>query len=527
VNEQLAESLRDLPDYLGGHMLLSLSALAVGLAVSVPLGIAVSRRPRIAELTQGVAAVIQTVPSLALLVLMVPLLGGRTGFWPAFVALTLYSILPILANTVVGLRGVDPILIEAGRGLGMSERELLRKVQMPLAAPVIIGGIRTATVLVVGTATLVTPVGGTSLGNYIFGGLETTDYVATVFGCVLAAVLAIVMDQLVRVFELAAQRRNRRLVWIGVFGLLFLLGVGLYGPISKLFSPPPEYVAGAPFTEQHILAEVLKERLRSAGFPVNQQKGMAEGVQFLALGGSQIDCCINYTGNIWTVLMKEKESAERSILRARVRQFLRERYGVTYVGELGFENAYALAMNPKRAEELLGSDISQWTVSGLAKQTRRLPVSVSGDLQFFRRPEWRRLRDRYELRFQERKEADPTLMYGAVRDGRVDVIVAYTSDGRIEKYGLVLLQDDLGVLPSYDAILLVSAKAAAKPELLEALKPLVQDGGAISDLAMREANRQVDVEGKSPRRVGLQLLEAISARKKRSGGRERHPEAEK
>jgi osmoprotectant transport system permease protein len=518
VNEQLIECFRDLPDYLGGHMLLSLSALAVGLAFSVPLGIAVSRRPKMAELTQGVAAVIQTVPSLALLVLMVPLLGGQTGFWPAFVALILYSILPILANTVVGLRGVDPTLIEAGRGLGMNDRELLRKVQLPLAAPVIISGVRTATVLVVGTATLVTPVGGTSLGNYIFGGLETSDYVATAFGCVLAAVVAIVMDQLVRLFELAAQRRNRRLAWMGAIGLLLLLGIGLYGPISKLFSPPPEYVAGAPFTEQHILTEVMKEKLRSAGFPVSQRKGMAEGVQFLALRGNQIDCCINYTGNIWTILMKEKEAAERQILRARVRQFLRERYGVICLGELGFENAYALAMNPKRAEELLGADKAQWTVSGLAEQTRRLPVSISGDLQFFRRPEWRQLRDKYDLRFRERKEADPTLMYGAVRDGQVDVIVAYTSDGRIEKYGLVLLQDDLGVLPSYDAILLVSAKAAAKPGFLEALNPLVQDGGAINDAAMREANRQVDVEGKSPRRVGLQLLETIAVRQKESGG---------
>jgi osmoprotectant transport system substrate-binding protein/osmoprotectant transport system permease protein len=218
VSEQLVECLRDLPDYLGSHMLLSVSALAVGLMLSVPLGIAVSWRPKLAEVTQGVAGVIQTVPSLALLVLMVPLLGGATGFWPAFVALILYSILPMLANTVIGIRGVDPLLVEAGRALGMSDRELLRKVQLPLAAPVIIAGVRTATVLVVGTATLVTPVGSVSLGNYIFGGLETNDYVATVFGCVVAALLAIVMDQLVRLFEIAAQRRSRPLTWFAAGG---------------------------------------------------------------------------------------------------------------------------------------------------------------------------------------------------------------------------------------------------------------------------------------------------------------------
>ncbi len=203
--ESLTELARHLPDYLGGHMLLAISALAVGLAISVPLGIAASRRPRLAEALLGTAGILQTVPTLALLVLMVPLLGGLIGFWPAFVALTLYSILPILANTVIGIRGVDPSLVEAARGLGMSDRQMLRRVQLPLAAPVIISGIRTATVLVVGTATLATPVGGSSLGNYIFSGLEMNDMTATVFGCVFAAALAVVLDQLVRLLEVAAR----------------------------------------------------------------------------------------------------------------------------------------------------------------------------------------------------------------------------------------------------------------------------------------------------------------------------------
>src|SRR5262249_48775114 len=184
-----------LPAYLGGHMLLSMAALAVGLGVSLPLGIAASRRPKLSEFTLGVAGIIQTVPSLALLALMVPLLGGMIGFVPAFIALTLYSILPALANTITGIRGVDPSLTEAARGLGMSDKQMLFRVELPLAAPVIISGIRTATVLVVGTATLVTPVGGTSLGNYIFQGLNTGNRVSVVFGCVVTALLAILMDQ--------------------------------------------------------------------------------------------------------------------------------------------------------------------------------------------------------------------------------------------------------------------------------------------------------------------------------------------
>ena len=207
--DQLPDLLENLPRYLGGHMLLSATALGVGLLVSVPLGILAGRRPKLTEMTLGVAGVIQTVPSLALLAVMVIVLQGLIGFWPAFIALTLYSVLPILANTVIGLRGVDATLIEAARGLGMSERQMLFRVQLPLALPVIIGGIRTATVLVVGTATLVTPVGGESLGNYIFSGLESMNPASTVFGCVVAALLAVGMDQLVRLLELAARRRSR------------------------------------------------------------------------------------------------------------------------------------------------------------------------------------------------------------------------------------------------------------------------------------------------------------------------------
>src|SRR5205823_4684861 len=169
--EELADLLPNFPAYVGGHILLSMAALAMGLAISLPVGIAASRRPRLAEATLAIAGIIQTVPTLALLGLTVFVLHGLIGFVPAFITLVLYSVLPILANTVVGIRGVDPALTEAARGLGMSDRQMLWRVQLPLAAPLILSGVRTATVLVVGTATLATPVGGLSLGNYIFAGL--------------------------------------------------------------------------------------------------------------------------------------------------------------------------------------------------------------------------------------------------------------------------------------------------------------------------------------------------------------------
>jgi osmoprotectant transport system permease protein len=487
VTEQLAECLRELPDFLGGRLLLSLAGISVGLIISLPLGLLASGRPRLAELALAVSGVVQSVPSLALLVLMVPLLGGTIGFLPAFVALTLYSVLPILANTVVGIRCVDPNLIDAARGLGMSDRQMLFRVQLPLAVPVIISGIRTATVLVVGTATLVTPVGGISLGNFIFGGLETLNYFVTVFGCVLAALLAIVLDQLIRLIETAARRRNRPRLLAGVSGLLLVLAGGLYRPAAERFAPKPQVVAGAPFTEQHILSEVL----RAAGFAVDQRRGMSEGVQFLALRLGQIDCCVNYTGIISAVLMKRKGTVSREEVYEEVRRYLQEEYAMHCFGKLGFENAYALAMRPDRARAILGADPTAWTVSRLAQATRSRRLTLAADLQFFARPEWPRVRSAYGLLFHETREMDPGLMYQAVAEGKVDVICAYTSDGRIDAHGLVLLRDPRQAFPPYDAVLLMLRRAAERPGFIKAQALLA---GAVDEQAMRRANYRVDVD---------------------------------
>jgi osmoprotectant transport system permease protein len=512
VTEQLAECFRKLPDLLGGHLLLSLAGLAVGLVISLPLGLWASGRPRLAELALGFSGVIQTVPSVALLVLMVPLLGGAIGFAPAFVALTLYSVLPILANTVVGIRGVDANLIEAARGLGMTDRQILFRVQLPLAVPVIISGIRTATVLVVGTATLATPVGGVSLGNYIFGGLETLNYVVTVFGCVVAALLAIALDQLIRHLELAARHRSRPRLVAAAAGLVLLLVGGLYGTAAARFAPRPSVVAGAPFTEQHILSEVLRSRLRSAGFGVDQRQGMSEGVQFLALRLGRIDCAVNYTGNIWTLLMKRRGAATRAQIYEATSRYLQDEYGVVCLGKLGFENAYALAMRPDRARALLGPDPRAWTIARLAEAARTHRLKLGADLQFLTRPEWPRIQSAYALRFQETTEMDPGLMYQAVNEGRVDVVCAYTSDGRIDAYGLVLLADPRSAFPPYDAVLLVSQSAAQRPGFVAALTPLV---GAIDEPAMRRANYRVDVEHWTARRAADELVEQIMTRSRR------------
>jgi osmoprotectant transport system permease protein len=378
----------------------------------------------------------------------------------------------------------------------MNDRQLLRRVQLPLAAPVIIAGIRTATVLVVGTATLATPVGGASLGNYIFSGLEMNNMTSTIFGCAVAAVLAVGLDQLVRLLEIAVRKRSRRLAVAASAALVLVVTGGLYGPIVRLFVPPAPVIASAPFTEQHILSEVLAGKLQVAGFRVDQRQGMGETIQFLALRHNQIDCCVNYTGNVWATLMQRKDVQDPQTTYAETTRFLHDRYGIVCLGRLGFENAYALAMPRARAAEL--------GIHSIADLRRHGPrFRIAGDLQFFERSEWTRVCVLYGLSFRQTRPMDATLMYHAIADGSVDVICAYSSDGRILEKDLVILEDPAQAFPPYDAVLLLSAKAAADPQLRDALTPLV---GAIDMTAMRRANLRVDVGGQPPRAAAAELL---------------------
>lgn len=486
MNEALAEQLALLPDYLSQHLLLSVTALGIGIGISLPLAIVVTRLRALQGPVLMVASAIQTIPSLALLALMVPLLRA-IGFVPAAIALIMYSMLPVVRNTVTGIQEVDPDLIEAGRGLGMTNNQLLMKVQLPLAMPVIIAGIRTATVWVVGIATLSTPVGATSLGNYIFSGLQTQNYTAVLVGCVAAAALALILDGLIRVMEVAASRRSRALVATGVLATVAVLGVGL----SPLWSGAanearPRAIIGAKtFTEQYILGDLIADRLEAAGFRTEKIESLGSTVVFDALVAGRIDCYVDYSGTIWANHMKREDNPGRAAVLEGVKDWLAKEHGVEHTVRLGFDNTYALAMRREHAESL---DIR--TIGDLVAYAP--DFKLGGDYEFFGRPEWAELKARYGLEFSGFVTMDSTLMYSAVATNDVDVITAFSTDGRIPGFDLRLLEDTKGAFPPYDAIILIAADASGRvAEIARALEPL---DGTIDGEAMRRANKHVDVD---------------------------------
>ncbi|SES42488.1 ABC transporter permease [Psychrobacillus sp. OK032] len=174
------------------HIYLSFIALAIGIGIALPLGIFVARYRKFAEPIIGVTAVFQTIPSLALFGFLVPLIG--IGTMTALIALIIYALLPILRNTYTGITTIDESIIEAGRGMGMTKSQLLRQIEFPLALPFIMAGIRTATVLTVGIATLATFVGAGGLGDVIYRGLQSYNNALVLAGALPVALLAILFD---------------------------------------------------------------------------------------------------------------------------------------------------------------------------------------------------------------------------------------------------------------------------------------------------------------------------------------------
>lgn len=478
------------PELLAQHLLLAFAALLLGIAISLPLAVLSARHRGVARVALGLASLIQTIPSLALLALFYPLLlslsalvgGGipALGFLPSLLALTLYALLPILRNAVTGLVTLDPAVREAADGVGMTRWQTLRLVEAPLVAPVVMAGIRTAAVWTIGAATLSTIVGQPSLGDLIFAGLQTQNWTLVLVGCLTAAALALAVDALLGLAEWSIARRRRGLVWLS-------LGVLAAAALAALAPAWPEArgmvtIGAKGFSEQYILARVIGARLEAAGYRVRYREGLGSGVAYGALASNAIDVYVDYSGTIWTNQMHRPDVPPRTEIVRGVADWAKRTGNVTLLGPLGFENAYAFVMR--------GEDARRRGITTIADLARIAPsLKLATDIEFLERPEWKAVQAAYGLRFAEAHPYQPTFMYRALESGTADVIPAFSSDGRIAAEKLTVLQDPKGAIPGYDAILLIAPSRAEDRRFQAALQPLI---GAIPVERMREANYRVD-----------------------------------
>ncbi len=505
------EILFGLGDKLAAHVVLAASAIGLGIVVALPLAVWASRSQPVARIALGFASLVQTIPALALLALFFPILLSlravfgedlpTLGFLPALLALALYALLPILRNAVTAQANLDPGVLEAADGVGMTSWQKLTLVEAPLSAPFVMAGIRTASVWTIGAATLSTTIGQPSLGDPIFAGLQTQNWALVLAGCFASAALALTVDMLLGLIERGLANRSRWQYGAGMAAV----ALGLIAALAYQAGGDDEdtiVIASKQFSEQYILAQLIGSRLEEAGYSVEYRDGLGSAVVHSAVASSSIDISVDYTGTIWTNEMKRTDQVGRDEMYEEIKAWDMRENGVLVLGRLGFENAYAFAMREDRAAEL-----GVTSLEDLVPVARQL--TVGGDPEFFERPEWIAVRDAYGLRFDQTRNFSPTFMYNALRSGEADVISAYTSDGRIAADRLVVLEDPREALPSYDAMLMLSPRVAGDQALIAALEPLV---GAISVEAMREANYAVDREddGKlSPKDAAAELAEKI------------------
>ncbi|MEN7548752.1 ABC transporter permease/substrate-binding protein [Rapidithrix thailandica] len=350
------------------HIGLTFISLLIALLLGVPLGIWIARNKRWSAMILGFAGVMQTVPSIALLGFMIPLLG--IGSQPAIAALFLYALLPIIRNTFTGIQGVSPSVKEAAQGMGMTSWQQLFKIELPLALPVIFAGIRTATVINVGVATLAAYIAAGGLGEFIFGGIALNNPNMILAGAIPAALLAILFDSLLAKVQRMDLRQVRSTLWLMLVAM----------PILSGFYLLPNIYGGS------FQAGFAHEFLgRSDGYP----------------------------------MLKE---------------------------------TYKLQLNT---------------------------VSLNN-----------------------------SLMYEAVKNGEVDLISGYSTDGRIKAYQLQVLKDDKKAFPPYYAAPLIRQETASKyPEVIAALELL---SGKINDSVMTELNYQVDYLKRAPKEVARQFLQTLA-----------------
>jgi osmoprotectant transport system permease protein len=486
------------------HVLLVAIATLAAVAIGVPLGVFAARRPRLASPLVGVANVVQTVPSLAMFgfLLPVPLIGG-VGARAALVVLVLYALLPIVRSTIVGITGIDRSLREAGLAMGMTRHELLRQVELPLAIPSIIAGVRVAAVVGVGSATIAAAIGAGGLGQYIYRGLSMVDSTVILAGAIPAALLALAVDGsllwLGRVLSPRRRARSRRMV-LATAGALVVTMLAV-GAVMAARASGVIVVGSKNFTEQLILGEIVAQTIeRETGLTVRRRLNLGGTlICEQALLAGDIDVYVEYTGTALTAIFHQPPSTDPQTVLDNVR----ERYaasGRTLLSPLGYDNTFAILVRGSDARENGLRTIDD--VARVAPQWR-----AAFGYEFLERPDgYSGLAKAYRLAFRDPPQVmDLTLTYLALASGQVDLIAGDATAGLIASLDLVQLEDNRHFFPPYDAVPVARAPTLHRyPQVRQALDGLA---GRISAADMREMNHAADGRRESPADIARRFLD--------------------
>ena len=507
-----AERMPELWLLTGQHLILTGVSTGLAIAIGLPLGILASTRHSLRVSVLAAIGIFQTIPSLAMLAILLALVG-KIGAVPAIIALTIYALLPIVRNTVTGIEGVPPEVVEAARGIGMTRLQQLRMVQLPLAMPVMIAGIRTAAVVGVGITTLSAFIGAGGLGQFINRGLALSNMQLILLGAIPAALLAVLVDGVIAAtawgMEPVRQRDKHslkaKLKPVALAMPLLLVALGVYAAFgsgrAEANHPGQTIRIGSKnFTEQLILGELAAQMIEAHTDLVVDRRFNLGGTMIChgALAAGEIDLYAEYTGTgLVTVLKRPVESDANKVFDL-VRTGYKEQFELEWLEPFGFNNTYALTVRKSVAR-----DKGWQTTSDLANSANTLRAGFTAEFSE-RADGYPGLRRAYGFSFADVRDLEPALMYQAVEKGEVDVICAFTTDGRIAAYDLQPLADDRRFFPPYFAAPVIRSKFLRDHS--EVGTVLARLGGVIDDNTMQTLNYEVDERGRQPDDVARDFL---------------------
>ncbi len=480
------------------HIQISFIALFFAVLIAIPLGIYLTNKKKIAESIIGISAVLQTIPSLALLGLLIPLFG--IGKIPAIIALVVYALLPILRNTYTGINEVDPSLKEAALAMGMNRSKRLVKVELPLAMPVMMAGIRTAMVLIVGTATLAALIGAGGLGDIILLGIDRNNTALILIGAIPAAILALIFDVALKKLESLSFKKT--ITTLSLISLAAL--VMIFFPLLSSKQQDEIVIAGKLGAEPEILINMYKLLIeQETDLTVTLKPGLGKtSFVFNALKSGSIDIYPEFTGTAISEFLKEEainNNQEDVYLQAK--EGMQEQFDMVMLSPMNYNNTYALAVSEELAESYQLQKISDL-------KPIEQKVKAGFTLEFNDREDgYVGIQKRYGIAFTTLATMEPKLRYQAIQSGDINLLDAYSTDSEIRQYKLRVLEDDQALFPPYQgAPLLRKETLIDYPEIGEALNQLADH---ITDDEMREMNYQVNVEGKLAAEVAKEYLVKI------------------
>ncbi|MDM5247685.1 osmoprotectant update ABC transporter permease/substrate-binding subunit OpuFB [Lysinibacillus sp. G4S2] len=477
------------------HIQISFIALFFAVVIAIPLGIYLTNKKKIAESIIGISAVLQTIPSLALLGLLIPLFG--IGKVPAIIALVVYALLPILRNTFTGINEVDPSLKEAAMAMGMNSRKRLIKVELPLAMPVIMAGIRTAMVLIVGTATLAALIGAGGLGDIILLGIDRNNPSLIILGAVPAAILALVFDFLLKKLESLSFRKTiTALSAISVVALIMMIL-----PLLNFKEQEEIVIASKLGSEPEILINMYKLLIEDeTDLKVQLKPGLGKtSFVFNALKSGSIDIYPEFTGTAISEFLKEEAiNNNQEDVYNQAKEGMMNKFDMVMLSPMKYNNTYALAVSKEMAETYHLQSISDL-------KPIQETIKAGFTLEFNDREDgYLGIQKRYGMTFSNITTMEPKLRYQAIQTGNIDLLDAYSTDSEIRQYNLQVLTDDQQLFPPYQGAPLLRKETLDKyPEIETALNKLANQ---ITDDEMREMNYQVNVEGKNVADVAREYL---------------------